>query len=166
MSILCHSPPGNRCLTFSALQAKVLSQLVILALLTQYLLAPKIAESMRQRAIMLCRAFTTTESQGIKMRVSSTILSLTEETFASCYSSADYLRFLGEHSCPSTQQQRLVSGRGILKTCSESILEELDAHRGIYLQCNYIDPHYAVFENSFARRRLNGFRNPVHLQKA
>ena len=52
-------------------QAKVLSQLVILALLTQYLLAPKIAESMRQRAIMLCRAFTTTESQGVKFRVHS-----------------------------------------------------------------------------------------------
>ena len=53
------------------MQAKIVSQVVILALLTQYLLAPKIAESMRQRAIMLCRAFTTTESQGVKVRVSS-----------------------------------------------------------------------------------------------
>lgn len=53
----------------SCVQAKILSQIVILALLTQYLLAPKVAEAMRQRAIMLCRAFTTTESQGVKYRV-------------------------------------------------------------------------------------------------
>ena len=46
-----------------------MSQVVLLVLLLQYLFAPKIAEAMRQRAIMLCRAFTTTESQGIHFRV-------------------------------------------------------------------------------------------------
>lgn len=52
------------------LQAKVASQIILLVLLLQYLLAPKVAKSMRQKAIMLCRAFTTTESQGMHTRVS------------------------------------------------------------------------------------------------
>lgn len=48
--------------------AQVVSQVVLLILLLQYLFAPKIADAMRQRAIMLCRAFTTTESQGMNVR--------------------------------------------------------------------------------------------------
>ena len=48
------------------LQAQVISQMVLVGLLLQYLLAPKIAETMRQKAIMLCRALTTTETQALK----------------------------------------------------------------------------------------------------
>ena len=51
------------------LQAQVLSQITIVVLLLQYALAPKMAEAMRQRAIMLCRAFTTTEAQRMKSKV-------------------------------------------------------------------------------------------------
>lgn len=43
--------------------------MVLLIALLQYLFAPKVAEAMRQRAIMLCRAFTSTESQGMSMQV-------------------------------------------------------------------------------------------------
>lgn len=47
----------------------MISQVVLLALLVQYLVAPKVAESMRQKAIMLCRALTTTETAIMKVRV-------------------------------------------------------------------------------------------------
>ena len=65
---LSHLIPEND-LNVGPVPAKVVSQVGLLALLLQYLVAPKVAESMRQKAIMLCRALTTTESASIKSRV-------------------------------------------------------------------------------------------------
>ena len=71
---------GPNCKVHCAVQAQVASQLILVGLLLQYLLAPKIAETMRQRAIMLCRALTTTESQALKKEMASPSQSLSGQT--------------------------------------------------------------------------------------